>query len=75
MIVTLTVSRHADREAFLEATVLAPVAVHAHDEAVLVLHAHLVVDVLLNAATEETLQHRGRGHGQVGPHAHPFGKH
>lgn len=35
---------------------LAPVSVHAHDETVFVLHTHLVVDVLLNAASEETLE-------------------
>lgn len=53
---TLTVSRHADSQAFLEAAVLTPVTVHAHDQALFVLHAHLVVDVLLNAAAEKTLQ-------------------
>ena len=51
----LTVSRHADRQAFLEAAVLASVAVHAHDVTALVLHTHLVIDVLLNAAAEESL--------------------
>lgn len=35
---------------------LAAVAVHAHYHAVLVLHAHLVVNVLLNAAAEKALQ-------------------
>lgn len=53
---SLTISGHAHREALLEAAVLAAVPVHAHDETLLVLHAHLVVDVLLNAASEETLE-------------------
>lgn len=55
----LTVSRHADGEAFLETAVLASVAVHPHDQTVLVLHAHLVVDVLLDAAAEKTLAQKG----------------
>lgn len=52
----LTVTGHANGQAFFEAAVLAAVAVHAHYQAVLVLHAHLVVDVLLNAAAEKALQ-------------------
>lgn len=52
----LTISGHAHRETLLEAAVLAAVAVHAHDETLLVLHTHLVVDVLLDAASEEALQ-------------------
>ena len=59
----LTISGHAHGEALLEAAVLAAVAVHAHDQAVLVLHAHLVVDVLLNAAPEETLRKKRRESG------------
>lgn len=39
---------------------LAPIAVHAHDETVLIFHAHLVVDVLLDAAAEETLEYTQR---------------
>lgn len=35
---------------------LAPVSVHAHDETLFILHTHLVVDILLNAASEETLE-------------------
>lgn len=35
---------------------LAPVAVHAHDQTVLILHTHLVVDVLLDAAAEKALK-------------------
>lgn len=52
----LTISGHAHRQALLKAAVLAAVPIHPHDEAVLVLHTHLVVDVLLNAATEEALR-------------------
>lgn len=52
---TLTISGHAHGETLLKATVLAPVSVHAHDETVFILYTHLVVDVLLNAASEETL--------------------
>lgn len=52
---SLTISGHAHVETLLEAAVLAAVAVHAHDQAALVLHTHLVVDVLLDAAAEETL--------------------
>lgn len=51
----LTVTGHADRQAFLEAAVLASVAIHAHNHAVFVLHAHLVVNVLLNASPEKAL--------------------
>lgn len=45
---------------------LTPVPVHAHDQTLLVLHAHLVVDVLLDAASEEALkeeeeEEEGRG--------------
>lgn len=57
---SLTISRHAHRQAFLEAAVLAPVAVHAHDETVLILHTHLVVDVLLNAAAKESLGEKNK---------------
>lgn len=35
---------------------LAPVAVHTHDDTIFVLHAHLVVDALLNAAAEKPLR-------------------
>lgn len=51
----LTITGHAHGQTLLEAAVLATVAVHAHDQAVLVLHAHLVVNVLLNAAAKESL--------------------
>lgn len=56
---SLTISGHAHGETLLEATVLAPVTVHAHDETVFILHTHLVVDILLNAAPEETLRKEG----------------
>lgn len=52
----LTISGHAHGKALLEAAVLAAVSVHAHDETLLILHAHLVMDILLNAASEETLE-------------------
>lgn len=55
---SLTVSGHAHRETLLKAAVLAPVPVHTHDETILVLHTHLVVDVLLDAASEETLEEK-----------------
>lgn len=38
---------------------LTAVPVHAHDETLLILDAHLVVDILLNAASEKALQERG----------------
>lgn len=53
---SLTISGHAHGETLLKAAVLAPVSVHAHDETVFILHTHLVVDILLNAASEETLE-------------------
>lgn len=52
----LTVSRHSHHQAFLEAALLASVAVDSHDGAVLVLKALLVLDVLLNAPPEEALR-------------------
>lgn len=56
----LTISGHADGQAFLEAAVLAPVAVHTHDETIFILHAHLVVNVLLNTAAKESLSEKSR---------------
>lgn len=55
LLCALTISGHAHRQALLETAVLAAVAVHAHDQAVLILHTHFVVDVLLDAPAEETL--------------------
>lgn len=51
----LTVSRHSHHQAFLEAALLASVAVDSHDGAAVVLKALLVLDVLLNAPPEEAL--------------------
>lgn len=53
---TLTISRHANGDAFLQATVLAPVPVDPQDGALLVLGAGAVLDLLLDAAAEESLQ-------------------
>lgn len=58
---SLTISGHAHGETLFEAAVLAPVSVHAHDETLLVLHTHLVVNILLNAASEETLEKAREG--------------
>lgn len=57
----LTVTRHADQQALLEAALLAAVAVDADDRAVLVLEALLVLDVLLDAAAEEALRGEAGG--------------
>lgn len=56
----LTVSRHADQQTLLKAALLASVPVDAHDGAVLILKALLVLDVLLDAPPEETLIERKR---------------
>lgn len=73
----LTVTGHADRQAFFEAAVLATVSVHAHDHAVFVLHAHLVVNVLLNASPKKTLQQQHKRHMMIHASAEnlflPFG--
>lgn len=53
---SLTISGHAHGETLLKAAVLAPVSVHAHDETLFILYTHLVMDILLNAASEETLE-------------------
>ena len=55
---SLTISGHAHRQTLLETAVLAPVAIHTHDQAVLILHTHLVVDILLDAAPEKALRRR-----------------
>lgn len=52
---TLTITGHAHSQTLLETAVLATVSVHAHDQAILILHTHLVVNVLLNATAKETL--------------------
>lgn len=51
----LTVAAHASGKAFLEAAVLAAVAVQSDDEALAVPQAP-VLDLLLDAATKETLK-------------------
>ena len=53
---TLTISRHADGNALLEATVLASVPVDSEDGTLLVLGAGAILNLLLDAATEESLQ-------------------
>lgn len=51
----LTVSGHPHQQAFLEAALLAAVPIDSHDGAALVLKALLILDVLLDAPSEETL--------------------
>lgn len=57
-VVELTISAHADGDALLQPAVLAPVAVDAEYRALLVLGAGPVLDLLLDAAPEETLRTR-----------------
>lgn len=57
---TLTISRHANSDAFLQAAVLAPVPVDPLDGTLLVLGAGAVLDLLLDAAAEESLQDKER---------------
>ena len=52
----LTVPRHSGSDAFLQAAVLAPVAVDPEDAALLVLGARAVLDLLLDRATKESLE-------------------
>lgn len=56
MVKILTVSGHSHHQAFLEAALLAAVPVYPHDGAALVLKALLILDVLLDAPSEEALQ-------------------
>lgn len=51
----LTVSGHPHHQTLLEAALLAAVPVNPHDGATLVLKALLVLDVLLDAPSEESL--------------------
>lgn len=51
----LTVSGHPHHQAFLKAALLAAVSVDPHDGAALVLKALLILDVLLDAPSEEAL--------------------
>lgn len=53
---TLTIPRHAHSDALLEPAVLASVPVDAKDGALLVFSAGAVLDLLLDAATEESLK-------------------
>lgn len=52
----LTITGHADPHALLEAALLAPIPVDADDVTGFILEALFVLDVLLNAAPEETLK-------------------
>lgn len=52
---THSVAGHAHQETLLEAALLAAVTVHPHDGTVLVLQALLILDILLDAPTEEAL--------------------
>ena len=52
----LTVPRHSGSDAFLQAAVLAPVAVDPEDAALLVLGARTILDLLLNGAAEKSLK-------------------
>jgi hypothetical protein len=53
--ILLTIAAHAYGYALLQATILAAIAVHALDHALLVLRAWSVLDFLLDRATEEAL--------------------
>lgn len=55
----LTISRHAHCETLPETALLASVSVNPHNGAGLILQTFLVLDVLLDAAPEETLQEKG----------------
>lgn len=52
----LTIATHPDSDALLEAAILAAVPVDTQDAALLILSAGPVLDLLLNAASEETLR-------------------
>lgn len=56
-----TISRHANKQAFLKAALLASVPINAHDGTVIILKAFLVLDVLLYAPSEKTLKERTSG--------------
>ena len=62
---SLTISRHSDSDALLEAAVLAPVPVDAHDVALLILEAGPVLDLLLDGTAEEALATLARVHAIV----------
>lgn len=52
----LTIATHPDSDALLETAILAAVPVDTQDAALLILSAGPVLDLLLNAASEETLR-------------------
>lgn len=56
MLQKLTISAHADSDAFLQSTILAAIAVHPLDHALLVLGARPVLNFLLDGATEKALK-------------------
>lgn len=51
----LTISRHAHSETLAEAALLTAVPINAHNGAGVTLQTFLVLNVLLNAATEKSL--------------------
>jgi len=54
--ISLTVSAHADSNALLQSAVLAAIPVDSQDGTLLVFGARPVLDLLLDAASEETLR-------------------
>ena len=52
----LTISAHSNSDAFLESAVLATIAIDAQNGALLILGARTVLDLLLDAPPEETLE-------------------
>lgn len=55
----LTISRHANGETLLEATLLAAVAIDSNDGTALVFQTPFVLDILLDAPTKKALEGRG----------------
>lgn len=55
-ITKLTITTHPDSDALLESAILAAVPVDPQDAALLILRARSVLDLLLNAAPEESLR-------------------
>lgn len=53
--VVLTITAHANGDAFLQATILTAVAIDAQNAALLVLRARTILDFLLDGAPEEAL--------------------
>lgn len=54
----LTISRHANGETLLEATLLASVAIDTNNGAILIFQTPFVLDILLDAPTEKALEGR-----------------